>query len=384
MLQYMSMKIREAKSSKWRILYFIVLFVVIGFSGYALFEASVSGILPSKYVLGGVIGFVLWVALALFLLLRRFASRPRRVIARTIAILLLVVLVSTSAFGLYVLKRSLSTLDGLSTSESAVTVNTGESFNIFISGIDTEGDISSTSRSDVNIVATINPSTHKILLTTVPRDSYVSIPLGGNNGMDKLTHAGNYGPEASMGAVADLLDTDIDAYVRINFTSFITSIDTLGGITINNPETFVSYDNKTFNAGTLYLTGENALSYSRERKSLSAGDVDRGKNQQRVIQGIVDKMTSIRSISGFEAVLSLIGTSIDTNMSQSTIRSLINRQLNNPSGWTTESYTLTGKGSTGTHPSYAMPNAKLYMYILDKTSVEKATDQIDQHIQANP
>lgn len=378
------MKIRKDKSNVWRIIRRAIPFLVTIFAGYALWEAAASGILPSKYVVGGVIAYVLWTAGMIFLLFRRFATKRRQVIARVVAIIMMIILLAASAFGLYVLKRGLSTLDSLSDGENSVTVDTGESFNIFISGIDTEGDITSTSRSDVNIVATVNPHTHKIFLTTVPRDSYVSIPLGGNNGMDKLTHAGNYGPEASMGAVANLLDAKIDAYVRINFTSFITSIDTLGGITINNPKTFVSYDNKTFNAGVLQLNGEDALSYSRERKSLSAGDVDRGKNQQRVIQGIVDKMSSIRSIGGFEAVLKLIGTSVDTNMSQGTIRSLINRQLDRPSGWSTDSYTLTGKGSTGTHPSYAMPNAKLYMYILDKTSVEKATDQINQYMQAKP
>lgn len=376
------MKIRKDKSNVWRIIRRAIPFLVTIFAGYALWEAAASGILPSKYVVGGVIAYVLWTAGMIFLLFRRFATKRRQVIARVVAIIMMIVLLAASAFGLYVLKRSLSTLDGLSSSENSVTVNTGESFNIFISGIDTEGDITSTSRSDVNIVATVNPHTHKIFLTTVPRDSYVSIPLGGNNGMDKLTHAGNYGPEASMGAVANLLDTKIDTYVRINFTSFITSIDTLGGITINNPKTFVSYDNKTFNAGVLQLNGEDALSYSRERKSLGAGDVDRGKNQQRVIQGIVDKTSSIRSIGGFEAVLKLIGTSVDTNMSQGTIRSLINRQLDRPSGWSTDSYTLTGKGSTGTHKSYAMPNSSLYMYILDESSVEKASRQIEQHMKA--
>ena len=376
------MKIQKNKPNVWRIIRRAIPFLVTIFAGYALWEATASGILPSKYIIGAIAGFIVWAALALFLLLRRFATKRRRVIARVIAIIMLIILLVTSIFGFYVLKRSLSTLDGLSSSENSVTVNTGESFNIFISGIDTTGDISETSRSDVNIVATINPSTHKIFLTTVPRDSYVAIPLGGNNGMDKLTHAGNYGPEASMGAVENLLDTKVDAYVRINFTSFITSIDTLGGITINNPKTFVSYDNKTFNAGVLQLNGEDALSYSRERKSLGAGDVDRGKNQQRVIQGIVDKMSSIRSIGGFEAVLKLIGTSVDTNMSQGTIRSLINRQLDRPSGWSTDSYTLTGRGSTDTHKSYAMPNSSLYMYILDESSVEKASRQIEQHMKA--
>ena len=374
------MNLIESKSSKWRIASRAVLIITVIFASYALFEAATSGLFPAKYILPGIIGFVIWSLLAAFLALRRFNRKGSRVAARIVSAVMIITLVVASGAGLYVLKRGLSVLDGIATSDNAVTISTDQSFNIFISGIDTYGEIANTSRSDVNILATVNPKTHKILLTTVPRDSYVAIPLGGQNQKDKLTHAGNYGPEASMGAVANLLNTKVDAYVRINFTSFIQSIDTLGGITIENPTTFVSYDNKTFAAGTLHLNGQDALSYSRERKGLSEGDVDRGKNQQRVIQGIVNKMTSIRSLDGFEAVLKLIGGSIDTNMSQETIRSLINRQLDNPSGWTTESYTLTGKGSTGTHTSFAMPNARLYMYILDESSVETARTRIEQNL----
>ncbi len=376
------MNISKSKASRWRIAYLTISFIIVAFAGYCLWEAASSGILPAKYVLGGSAAYIACVALVAFLLLRTFTTKRRRIIAKILASSILVIFVVSSLFGLYLLRQGLSALNALSNQENAITIDTNDSFSIFISGIDTEGDISSTSRSDVNIVATINPHTHKILLTTVPRDAYVAIPLGGQGEMDKLTHAGNYGPEASMGAVAELLKTEIKAYVRINFTSFIKGIDTLGGITVNNPSTFTSYDGKTFDAGVIHLNGDDALSYSRERKSLTAGDVDRGKNQQRVIQGIVDKASAIRSLSGLEAVLDLIGTSIDTNMSQSTVRSLINRQLNNPSGWETESYTLTGKGSTGTHSSYAMPNAKLYMYLLDDASVERAIQQINDHTRA--
>lgn len=374
------MKVQTYKSSKWRIVRLSISFLIIAFAGYALFEVSASGVLPQKYIIWGIVGFGLWVALILFLLLRWFATRRRRIIARTGAIIMLTILLVVSSAGLYVLKRSLSTLDGLSNNANSITVNTNESFNVFISGIDTVGDISSQSRSDTNIVATVNPVTHKLLLTTIPRDSYVSIPLGGNDGMDKLTHAGIYGPEASMGAVSNLLNTEINAYVRINFTSFIKSIDTLGGITVNNPVEFTSRG-ETFPAGEITLDGDSALIYSRARKTLAGGDIDRGKNQQRVIQAVVDKITGIRTLGGFGAVLNLIGTSVDTNMSQATIRSLINRQLDTPAKWTTDNYTLKGKGQTGGLTSYAMPNARLYMYVLNDKSVTEATERISSLLQ---
>lgn len=372
------MKTPVKNKSKKHLWYTIPLVLTIIFSAYSLYTAVVSGILPVKYIVGAIILYLLWIIGILVFTFRAFASRRRKVIARVVAAIMVVLLLAVSVAGFYVLQRGLSTLGGLSSGQNAVDIKTSESFNVFISGIDTYGDIQNQSRSDVNIVATINPKTHKILLTTVPRDSYVSIAGGGNDGMDKLTHAGNYGVESSMKTVARLLDTDIDAYVRINFTSFIESIDKLGGITINNPEAFV-IDGVSFPVGQVQLDGKRALLYSRERKSIG-GDVARGKNQQRVIQGIVDKMTNVRSIGDFESLLSIIGSSVQTNLSEKTIRSLMSQQIDRPASWSTDSYTLDGRGQTGGLPSYAMPSSQLYMYVLDSESVEKATRQIDSHM----
>lgn len=341
---------------------------------YAIYELAIAQILPSVYFWLLVAVTILLLGLIAFLGIKRFMRG--RTAARTIAILLAIVLVGTSLFGLTILKRSLDTLDSLTTEGESVSIKTDRSFNVFISGIDTYGDIETASRSDVNIVATVNPDTREVLLTTIPRDSYVKIALGGQDEYDKLTHAGNYGVESSMKTVADLLQTDIDAYVRINFTSFIKSIDKLGGITVDNPTAFSSFG-EDFEAGQLYLSGERALVYSRERKSLADGDIDRGKNQQRVIQAIINKITSIRSLQGYNSLLDMIGGSVQTNIDSKTIRSLINQQLQDPSSWTTTSYTLTGKGQTGGLPSFAMPAASLYMFVLDPSSVEAASQQIE-------
>ena len=360
-----------------RVLRLLPLVASFGLAAYALWQVAVSGIIPTKYVLAGLATLLITGALTAFLWCKWFKTRNRRVVARITAIILMLLVLLVSSAGLYAFNRGLDTLNNLTPdNENSVTIETKQSFNVFISGIDTYGDIATQSRSDVNIVATINPVTHKVLLTTLPRDSYVAIALGGNDGMDKLTHAGNYGPESSTATVARLLDTDIEAYVRINFTSFIESIDTIGGITINNPTEF-TIDGQTFPTGQLNLNGQQALLYSRERKSLAGGDVDRGKNQQRVAQGVLDKVTQIRSLSGFEAILNMVGSSVDTNLSQATIRGLINQQINSPAAWTTESYTLTGKGQTGGLPSYAMPSASLYMYVLDLGSIETAKQNIN-------
>ncbi len=349
--------------------------LVVGLGAYAVIELLVSGILPSLYAITLCVVYVLIAAGALLLTLRSFKTKGRTITARVFGVIILVCILAIAAFGTYTLKRSLSILDKVSDSENAVTIETRKGFNVFISGIDTYGDIQTQSRSDVNIVASVNPDTRKVLLTTIPRDSYVSIALGGNDGMDKLTHAGNYGVESSMKTVARLLDTDIDAYLRINFTSFMKSIDTIGGITVSNPRTF-TIDGVTFPAGKVELDGKRALLFSRERKSLEGGDVDRGKNQQRVIEGVINKMSRVRSISDFEALLSMVGTSVQTNISTGTAKSLINQQIGSPKAWTTTSYSLEGKGQTGGLPSYAMPNAQLYMYVLNKESVQKAQQAI--------
>ena len=353
----------------------------VGTALYALLAVISSGLAPAKYSFIAGLTVVIISLLIIFLWFRWFESRKKRITSRIVAVILMLIVLILSTGIIYVLNKGLSTLNRLTDANNAVTVDTSKSFNIFISGIDTYGDISTTSRSDVNIVATVNPLTHKILLTTTPRDSYVSIAGGGNDGMDKLTHAGIYGPEASVKTVARLFDTSIDTYVRINFTSFIESIDSIGGITVDNPVAF-TIEGQSFPVGKVQLDGKRALLYSRERKSLEKGDVDRGKNQERVIQGIVDKMTSVRSLNGFEAILEMIGGSIDTNMSQRTIKSLINQQIDSPASWKTESYEVSGVGQTGGLPSYAMPNSQLYMYVLDDDSVSKASDQIKRHMEA--
>lgn len=351
--------------------------IATGVSVYATVELIISGLVPQKYAILFVAVVAVIILSMLFLAWKRSKSKKATIIMRIAAIVLSLVLIFASLGGLYVLKRSLGVLDKISSGVKTVNVDTNKAFNIFISGIDTYGDISTQSRSDVNIVATVNPKTRHMLLTTIPRDSYVKIALGGHDQYDKLTHAGNYGVESSKQTVANLLDTDVDTYVRINFSSFIEIVDALGGITVNNPTAFTSYG-EHFDAGDIYLTGKRALVFSRERKSLSGGDVDRGKNQQRVIEGIINKISGIRSVSGFNSLLDTVGDSVQTNIDDSTIKQLINQQIDNTTSWTTENYSLEGKGQTGGLKSYAMPNASLYMYVLNDESVEKAHVQIKE------
>lgn len=250
-------------------------------------------------------------------------------------------------------------------------------FNIYISGIDTYGSISTVSRSDVNLILTVNMNTHKILMTETPRDAYVKIPDGGADQYDKLTHAGIYGVETSEKTLENLYGITIDYYARLNFDSFLKLIDALGGITVYNSQAFTSlHGNYDFPVGNVTLDSDKALGFVRERYSLEHGDYDRGNNQMKVIQAILNKITSLKSVSNYSTIISNVQDSIQTDMKLDTVMKLVNSQLDSGEKFIVTSQEVTGTGSTGELTSYAMPTASLYMIKLDDASVAKASQAI--------
>lgn len=245
----------------------------------------------------------------------------------------------------------------------------GDSFNIYISGIDTYGPISSVSRSDVNIIMTVNRKTNKILLTTTPRDSYVAIADGGQNQYDKLTHAGIYGVDASVHTLENLYGIDISNYIRLNFTSFLQLIDLVGGIEVYNEQEFTSlHGNYHFPVGEVHMNSEQALGFVRERYSLANGDNDRGKNQEKVIAALIKKLSLPENLTNYQAILKGLEGSIQTDMSLETIMQLVNTQLAGGNQFTVESQALTGTGQMGL-TSYAMPGSQLYMMEINPDSL---------------
>ncbi|HEL2055999.1 TPA: LCP family protein [Streptococcus suis] len=243
----------------------------------------------------------------------------------------------------------------------------GDSFNIYISGIDTYGPISSVSRSDVNIIMTVNRKTNKILLTTTPRDSYVAIADGGQNQYDKLTHVGIYGVDASVHTLENLYGIDISNYIRLNFTSFLQLIDLVGGVDVENTQDFTAGGHH-FPLGTVHLNSEQALIFVRERYSLADGDNDRGKNQEKVIAALIKKLSSPENLTNYQAILKGLEGSIQTDLSLETIMELVNTQLAGGNQFTVESQALTGTGQMGL-PSYAMPGSQLYMMEINPDSL---------------
>lgn len=269
------------------------------------------------------------------------------------------------------------------TVETATEQVSGDSFNIYISGIDTYGPISSVSRSDVNIIMTVNRATHKILLTTTPRDSYVVIADGGQNQYDKLTHAGIYGVNASVHTLENLYSIDISNYIRLNFTSFLQLIDLVGGIDVENTQEFTSlHGNYYFPVGTVHLDAEQALGFVRERYSLEGGDNDRGQNQEKVIAALIKKLSSPDNLANYQAILTGLEGSIQTDLSLETIMGLVNTQLESGTQFTVESQALTGTGRSDLS-SYAMPGSQLYMMEINQDSLEQAKAAIQSVLDGN-
>ncbi|MDG3136373.1 LCP family protein [Streptococcus suis] len=267
--------------------------------------------------------------------------------------------------------------------ETTVEQASGASFNIYISGIDTYGPISTVSRSDVNIIMTVNRVTHKILLTTTPRDSYVAIADGGQNQYDKLTHAGIYGVNASVHTLENLYGIDISNYIRLNFTSFLQLIDLVGGIDVENTQEFTSlHGNYYFPVGQVHLNAEQALGFVRERYSLEGGDNDRGQNQEKVIAALVKKLSSPDNLANYQAILTGLEGSIQTDLSLETIMGLVNTQLESGTQFTVESQALTGTGRSDLS-SYAMPGSQLYMMEINQDSLEQAKVAIQSVLDGN-
>lgn len=249
---------------------------------------------------------------------------------------------------------------------SDITRNT---FNVYVSGIDTYGSITTKSRSDVNMIMTVNPTTKTILLTSIPRDYYIPFNvLGGQR--DKLTHSGLYGVNETMQNVASYFGIDIDYFIRVNFDSLIDIVDSLGGIEVYNPQAF-----KNFEVGKITLNGEEALAFSRERYSFEDGDKERGRNQMRVITGIINKVLSPGIISNYSELMDKLHVSFQTNMADEQIISLVRMQLDDMSPWTIQQQSVNGNGQTLYSPIYG---SNLYMMVPDDKSVENAKIKINE------
>lgn len=244
-------------------------------------------------------------------------------------------------------------------------------FTIYISGIDVSGDISTKSRSDVNILAVVNTNTHQVQLINTPRDYYV--PLSISDGVkDKLTHAGIYGVKVSKDTLGMLYGIDINYFFRINFSGFQELIDALGGITVNSDVEFDA-GGYHFSQGANTLNGEQALAFSRERHSFASGDRQRGENQMAVITGVIQKMQSPAILQNFSQLMDGIEGSFESDISYGLLTGLVRDQLAQGGSWNVASYSVDGSGMTASTYSMSQP---LYVMDPDMSTVEHAKELI--------
>lgn len=249
-------------------------------------------------------------------------------------------------------------------------------FTVYISGIDSRTGLVAKSRSDVNIIATVNTETRQVLLISTPRDYYV--PLSISNGVpDKLTHAGIYGIDVSMGTLEMLYETEIDYYFRVNFSGFEEIIDALGGVTIVSDYTFDSQNVKGyfFVKGENYVDGATALAFARERYAFSEGDRQRGRNQLAVIEGVIKKAMSPALLTNFSEIMESIEGSFETSVPYNVIAEVVRKQLNEGGEWNVVSYSVDGTGAS--RRPYSM-STNAYVMVPDYNTVNTAISMMDQ------
>lgn len=237
----------------------------------------------------------------------------------------------------------------------AVSDITNEPFSILISGNDTYGDVGELSRSDVNMVVTINPLTSTVLLTSIPRDTYMPTYCDATEtcvigAMDKITHTGIYGINTTQRTVENFLDMEINYTFRANFSSVIDIVDALGGVDIYVEEGmavstfYADHTLEGVTEGWNHLDGKRALAYARERHAYLDGDNQRVRNQQQVLMAIFEKATSTDIITKYASLLDALSKAFETNLTTNEITDLIKFQIQAMPEWKFESYQITGYG----------------------------------------
>lgn len=251
-----------------------------------------------------------------------------------------------------------------------------ERFVVYLSGSDTFGPVSTLARSDVNILAAVNTREKRLFLLATPRDFYVSFSQTGG-AMDKLTHAGIYGVEASVDALETLYGVDIAYYLRMNFTGFVEVIDALGGVSVYSDREFTVENIRTYQQGYNQLTGIEALAFARERMSFPEGDYQRAKNQMEVIRAVVEKASTPAVLGGFSSLLQAVEGNFETNLPQDQVLALASAMGGD---WQVETYTASGYSAY--RETYSMPGQELYVILPDQASVEQAAALLEETLAA--
>lgn len=350
----------------WSLLYLIALLVFVS-------SMLVLDVVPSKLLLGAFVVLLIISAVFFVQLFRDNIKRSRKVTAFILSLILMVVYTVGTAYAVAT-HEFLGQVTAKKKAEDAVDV-TSKPFNIYISGMDTTGKITEEARSDVNMIITVNPKTHKVLMTSIPRDYLVELQ---NGEKDKLTHTGLMGIDETTSDVEDLLGIKINYYVKVNYNTLKDLVNSIGGITINSDKAFISYIGKyRFVEGENQLDGAKALAYARERHAYSDGDNHRVRNQQEVLKAIVKKLIgSTTLLTRYNKILKYLAPTMEMNLTRAEVKALVKFQLGKNPKWKFESNSLEGFDAFST--VYSAGNQQLYVMKPDEESIKKARQKIKE------
>ena len=364
------------KNKKQKLIIAILLMAVaaIVFLGMMI----IADLLPPDLTIIVSVVVVVLLMLTCFMLSSRY--RWKRIIGIFIGLMFVLVLASVTGL----MKSTYATMNQISaagiSAEGPIAKNvdvTGEAFNIYITGIDQweEEKGYDLERSDVNMIVTVNPVTKKVLLTSIPRDSYVMLHTA--QAMDKLTHTGVYGVDETLNTVEDWLGIDLNYYVKMNFTAVRDIINAMGGIRVYSP---VEFDSSLrpyhYKKGWNDLGGRQALFFARERHAFEGQDAIRVENQQRVMKAIIKKMTSSTTLlTSYDDVMAAAGKNLSTNMSSRDMTELVKMQITDLAEWDIQSQKITGEYGEDYVASLSQKN-KYSVYYTDAASVSKCVDAI--------
>jgi LCP family protein required for cell wall assembly len=331
----------------------------------AVFALMISRVIPEGLMFLGLALILIWTGVIVITAIRGRERARTAVILSLVSVLLMVVHIfifnlgnSTAGFLRYIDSSAEQT-----TATTPVDEALNMPFVIYISGKDAGGALS-----DVNQLAVVNPKLHRILLVNTPRDYYVQ--LAGKSGLpDKLTHAGSYGLNTSIETLKNLYGVEINYYLQINFDSLVKLVDVLGGIEVDSAYAF-----DDFSVGRNYLNGERALRFARNRSAFAGGDRVRGENQQRVITGILRKLSDPGVAMNYLNILGALEGSFTTNFGSENIAAYARQQIGSNPNWSISNIAVDGVGAM--KPTYSYPRQNLYVMVPDQGSVAETKRQI--------